>query len=213
MSTRKLSHLDRILDSVENGLRTLAAKPMAGRISPADASAEAALSDTEKKLSASLMRVNHTGEVCAQALYQGQALTARLPVVRQEMEQAAAEEVDHLAWCAERLNQLDSHTSYLNPAFYAMSFGLGATAGLVSDRVSLGFVAATEDRVCDHLRDHQNRLPANDVKSRAIVDQMLIDEEKHGHAALDAGGMLFPAPIKKVMTLMSKVMTSTTSRI
>ena len=213
MSTRKLSHLDRILDTVENGFRTLAAKPMAGRISPADASAEAALSDTEKELSASLMRVNHTGEVCAQALYQGQALTARLPVVRQEMEQAAAEEVDHLAWCAERLNQLDSHTSYLNPAFYAMSFGLGATAGLVSDRVSLGFVAATEDRVCDHLRDHQNRLPANDAKSRAIVDQMLIDEEKHGHAALDAGGMLFPAPIKKVMTLMSKVMTSTTSRI
>jgi len=133
--------------------------------------------------------------------------------VREEMEQAAAEEVDHLAWCAERLAQLDSHTSYLNPAFYAMSFGLGATAGLVSDQVSLGFVAATEDRVCDHLRDHQNRLPANDTKSRAIVDQMLIDEEKHGHAALDAGGMLFPAPIKKAMTLVSKVMTFTTSRI
>ena len=198
---------------MENGLRTLTAKPSAGRISPAAATTEVSLSDAEKKLSASLMRVNHTGEVCAQALYQGQALTARLPVVREEMEQAAAEEVDHLAWCAERLNQLDSHPSYLNPAFYAMSFGLGATAGLVSDRVSLGFVAATEERVCDHLRDHQYRLPAIDAKSRAIVDQMLVDEEKHGHAALDAGGMLFPQPIKKVMTLMSKVMTSTTSRI
>ena len=213
MSTRKLSHLDRILDTVENGLRTLAAKPTPGRVSPAEATTDAVLSDTERKLSASLMRVNHTGEVCAQALYQGQALSARLPKVREEMEQAAAEEVDHLAWCAERLAQLDSHTSYLNPAFYTMSFGLGATAGLVSDQVSLGFVAATEDRVCDHLRDHQNRLPANDTKSRAIVDQMLIDEEKHGHAALDAGGMLFPAPIKKAMTLVSKVMTFTTSRI
>jgi ubiquinone biosynthesis monooxygenase Coq7 len=213
MNTRNLNYLDRILDSVENGLRTLSAKPSAGRISPAAPVPELELSDSEKKLSASLMRINHTGEVCAQALYQGQALTAKLPKVRKEMEQAAAEEVDHLAWCAERLEQLDSHTSYLNPAFYAMSFGIGATAGLISDRVSLGFVAATEDRVCAHLRDHQGRLPENDGKSRAVVDQMLVDEEKHGHAALKAGGMLFPAPIKKVMTLMSKVMTSTTSRI
>lgn len=213
MNTRNLSHMDRILDSLENGLRTLSAKPSSGRISPAAPMPELELDESAKKLSASLMRVNHTGEVCAQALYQGQALTAKLPDVRKEMEQAAAEEVDHLAWCAERLEQLDSHTSYLNPAFYVMSFGLGATAGLISDKVSLGFVAATEDRVCEHLRDHQERLPENDKKSRAVVDQMLIDEEKHGHSALEAGGMLFPTPIKKAMTLMSKVMTSTTSRI
>lgn len=212
MNTRKLTPFDRILDSVENGLRTLTSRASSGRISPAASLPETELNDAEKTVSASLMRVNHTGEVCAQALYQGQSLTARLPVVRKEMEQAAAEEVDHLAWCAERLQQLDSHTSYLNPAFYAMSFGIGATAGLISDRVSLGFVAATEDRVCAHLREHQVRLPEQDLKSLAIVNQMLIDEEKHGHAALEAGGMLFPESIRKAMTLMSRVMTATTSR-
>jgi len=213
MNTRKLNPVDRILDSVENGLRTLTAMPSAGRISPAAPLTETELNEVEKKLSTGLMRINHTGEVCAQALYQGQALTARLPLVREEMEQAAAEEIDHLAWCAERLQQLDSHTSYLNPVFYALSFGIGATAGLISDRVSLGFVAATEDRVCAHLRDHQIQLPEKDIKSRAVVNQMLADEEKHGHAALEAGGMRFPEPVKKVMTLMSRVMTSTTSRI
>ncbi|MCL4150574.1 UNVERIFIED_CONTAM: hypothetical protein GTU68_006905 [Idotea baltica] len=129
------------------------------------------------------------------------------------MEQAAAEEVDHLAWCEGRIKELDSHTSILNPAFYALSFGIGATAGLVSDKVSLGFVAATEDQVCNHLRDHQTHLPASDTKSRAIVDQMLIDEEKHGHAALEAGGLDFPHYIKQAMTVVSKVMTSTTAKI
>ena len=171
------------------------------------------LTEEERKLSASLMRVNHTGEVCAQALYRGQAMTAKLPNVREEMEHAAEEEADHLAWCETRLSELDSNTSVLNPIFYTLSFGLGAAAGLAGDKISLGFVAATEDQVCEHLRDHQNRLPSNDAQSRAIIDQMLIDEEKHGHAALAAGGMEFPTPVKKSMTLLSKVMTGLTAKI
>lgn len=213
MSVRKLSHIDRLIDSAENALKTLMVEPRENRASPAEQFDTCELTHQERKLSSSLMRINHTGEICAQALYQGQALTAKLPNVRKEMEQAAAEEIDHLAWCAKRLKELDSHTSYLNPAFYALSFGIGATAGLISDKVSLGFVAATEGQVCKHLTDHQQKLPEMDTKSRAIVDQMLIDEEKHGHAALQAGGIDFPAPIKDVMTVISKVMTETTSRI
>lgn len=213
MSCRQLTHTDRLLDSAENALRTLLTKPVATRPSPAASMDSGKLSEPERRLSSSLMRINHTGEVCAQALYQGQSLTAKLPAVREEMEQAAQEEVDHLTWCAERLDELGSHTSYLNPAFYALSFGIGATAGLISDKVSLGFVAATEDQVCQHLREHQQRLPEADHRSRGIVEQMLVDEEKHGHAALDAGGVRFPVIIKRLMTSASKLMTETTSRI
>jgi len=151
--------------------------------------------------------------VCAQALYQGQALTARLPRVREAMEQAADEEIDHLAWCDQRLRQLGSHTSVLNPLFYGLSFGLGATAGLISDRISLGFVAATEDQVCKHLDDHLQQLPEDDEKSRAILEQMRTDEAEHSTAALEAGGLRFPAPVKFGMSLMAKVMTKTTYRI
>lgn len=216
MTVRQLSHIDRILDSVENGLKTLVSKPVSTRPRPFPIKQKTeginSLNSDEQKLSASLMRINHTGEICAQALYQGQALTAKLPEVRTEMEAAASEEIDHLAWCNERLNELNSHTSYLNPGFYALSFGIGATAGLISDRVSLGFVAATEEQVCQHLREHQIQLPESDLESRAIVDQMLIDEEKHGYAALEAGGIDFHPSIKKAMTLMSKVMTKTTAR-
>jgi ubiquinone biosynthesis monooxygenase Coq7 len=158
------------------------------------------------------MRVNHAGEVCAQALYQGQALTAKLPAVREEMEHAADEEIDHLAWCQERLQQLDSHPSLLNPLWYGLSFGIGAAAGKISDRISLGFVAATEDQVCKHLEDHLQRLPEQDERSRAVVEQMLVDEEKHAHSALNAGGMRFPAPVKGLMTLVSKAMTKTSYR-
>jgi len=159
------------------------------------------------------MRINHTGEVCAQALYQGQALTARLPRVRQAMEHAAEEEIDHLAWCEQRIRQLGSHTSVLNPLFYGLSFGIGASAGLISDRISLGFVAATEDQVCKHLDEHLERIPETDQKSRAILLQMREDEARHSTAALDAGGLRFPAPIKFGMSLMAKVMTKTTYRI
>jgi ubiquinone biosynthesis monooxygenase Coq7 len=162
---------------------------------------------------AGLMRVNHTGEVCAQALYQGQALTAKLPTVRKEMQQAAQEEVDHLVWCEERLRELDSHTSYLNPAWYGLSFAMGAIAGAIGDKVSLGFVAATEERVCHHLRDHLKQLPDEDRKSQLILQQMLEDEQRHGENALEAGGTEFPGPVKDAMTTVSQVMTRTSYRI
>jgi len=174
---------------------------------------EAELSESETRHVAGLMRINHTGEVCAQALYQGQALTARLPQVRRAMEQAADEEIDHLAWCEQRIRQLGSHTSVLNPLFYGLSFGIGATAGLISDRISLGFVAATEDQVCKHLDEHLGQLPASDDKSRAILEQMREDEQQHSTAAIEAGGLRFPAPVKFGMSLVSKVMTKATYRI
>ncbi len=183
------------------------------RPSPAQPLNEADLSEAERKKSAALMRVNHTGEVCAQALYQGQALTAKLPNVRVEMEKAAEEEIDHLVWCQERIDALGSHTSYLNPVWYGVSFAIGAGAGLVSDKVSLGFVAATEDQVCKHLQDHLQELPASDNRSRAVVEQMLEDEARHADMALSAGGYNFPAPVKGLMTLMSKVMTRTSYHI
>lgn len=213
MTIRQITSLDRLVESAETALKTLFASPQPVRPSPEANCPSNPLSDSERKLSASLMRVNHTGEVCAQALYQGQALTAKLPMVREEMEQAATEEIDHLAWCEDRIRDLESRTSVLNPAFYALSFGMGTAAGLIGDKVSLGFVAATEDQVCKHLKDHQERLPQADTKSRAVVNQMLIDEEKHGHAALKAGGLEFPQVIKTGMTLVSRVMTETTSRI
>jgi ubiquinone biosynthesis monooxygenase Coq7 len=159
------------------------------------------------------MRINHTGEVCAQALYQGQALTAKLPHVRQAMEHAADEEIDHLAWCEQRIRQLGSQPSILNPLFYGLSFGVGAAAGLISDKVSLGFVAATEDQVVKHLDDHLQQIPEQDHKSRAILEQMRVDEEQHACNALDAGGLRFPAPVKFGMSLLAKVMTSTTYRV
>ena len=167
----------------------------------------------ERRHAAGLMRVNHTGEVCAQALYQGQALTARLPDVREEMEQAAAEEVDHLVWCEERLDQLGSHTSALNPIWYGMSFALGAAAGIAGDRWSLGFVAATEERVCRHLEEHLEQLPASDHRSRRIIEQMLEDERRHGEAALDAGGENYPEPVKRAMADVAKLMTRSSYRV
>lgn len=214
MSPRQLSPLDSLLLQVDRALRTIAVdKPPHDRSSPAKNTSEQVLTEQEKRHSAGLMRVNHTGEVCAQALYQGQALTAKLTTVRSEMEHAADEEIDHLAWCQERVTQLGSHTSLLNPLWYGLSFGIGATTGLISDKLSLGFVAATEDQVCQHLESHLKNLPANDDKSRAIVEQMLEDEAKHANAALDAGGLKFPAPIKGLMTIVSKAMTKTSYRI
>ena len=214
--SRSLSPFDQFITRADRLLRELtqvATAPEATRPSPAHKVPEKPLKAHERKHSAGLMRVNHAGEVCAQALYRGQALTAKLPEVRQEMEAAAAEEVDHLVWCRERLNELDSHTSYLNPVWYGLSFTLGATAGLISDRVSLGFVAATEDQVCQHLESHLDKLPVTDHKSRAIVEQMREDEARHADMALAAGGISFPAPVKRLMTLVSRVMTETSYRI
>lgn len=208
------SLIDRFIIESDKALRTLATGNKASsQHSPAQSVAEGELTDSERRHAASLMRVNHTGEVCAQALYQGQALTAKLPDVRAEMDAAAKEEVDHLHWCNERLQQLDSRPSLLNPAFYGLSFGMGAIAGAVSDKVSLGFVAATEDQVCKHLEKHLDELPVNDTKSRAIVEQMLEDEARHKQSALEAGGTEFPAPIKWGMQLLSMVMTKSTYRI
>lgn len=214
MSTRQYSLFDRLLVQGEQAMRTLVpGAAQAARPSPALHLRSDNLDDAQRQHVAGLMRINHTGEVCAQALYQGQALTARLPDVREQMEQAAAEEVDHLAWCEQRLNELGSRTSVLNPVFYGLSFGIGAVAGKISDRISLGFVAATEQLVERHLDDHLTQLPEDDLKSRAILEQMREDEIEHGSQALQAGGVVFPRPVKGVMKLMSKVMTGVTYRI
>ncbi|UTW44398.1 2-polyprenyl-3-methyl-6-methoxy-1,4-benzoquinone monooxygenase [bacterium SCSIO 12696] len=214
MSQRTLTLFDKLITELDAGLRTVAAQaPKPTRSSPAEVAAEAELDTQQRRHAAGLMRVNHSGEVCAQALYRGQALTAKLPEVRAEMEHAADEEIDHLAWCEQRLQQLGSHSSALNPLWYGMSFAIGAGAGLVSDRLSLGFVAATEDQVCKHLESHLHELPEEDAKSRAVVSQMLEDEARHSHAALEAGGLAFPGPVKAVMTAISKAMTKTSYRI
>ena len=204
-----LSVIDKFITQSDRALRTIAAGEQASdRPSPARQQPHCELTDAERAHVAGLMRVNHAGEVCAQALYQGQALTAKLPEVRQEMEHAAAEEVDHLVWCEERLNELDAKPSILNPLWYGMSFAIGATAGLVSDKVSLGFVAATEDLVCGHLTSHLDRIPEDDKRTRAVLEQMHEDELRHGEAALAAGGYEFPAPIKRGMSEVAKVMTT-----
>lgn len=211
---RHYSPVDRLLLQADTALRTLL--PFSGqptRPSPAIVQPEAELSAEQTQHIAGLMRINHTGEVCAQALYQGQALTAKLAHVREAMEQAADEEIDHLAWCEQRIHQLGSHPSVLNPLFYGLSFGIGAVAGLVSDKVSLGFVAATENQVVKHLDDHLQQLPSTDEKSRAILQQMREDEEHHAASAIEAGGFRFPAPVKFGMSLLSKVMTKSTYRI
>ncbi len=211
---RQFSPVDRLLMQADAAMRTLL--PFSGapaRPSPAILQNETALSDEDARHVAGLMRINHTGEVCAQALYQGQALTAKLPQVRKAMEHAADEEVDHLAWCEQRIRELGSHPSVLNPLFYGLSFGVGAVAGLISDRVSLGFVAATEDQVVKHLDEHLEQIPHDDAKTRAILEQMRDDEEHHATSAIEAGGLRFPAPVKFGMSLLSKVMTKSTYRI
>lgn len=209
-----LSPLDRCLIQFDQALRTcVPGSSTARRESPAKGLSETELTETERKHAAGLMRINHTGEVCAQALYQGQAATARLQDVRESMQHAAEEEVDHLAWCDERLQQLDSQPSLLNPLWYALSFGMGAAAGIAGDKWSLGFVAETEDQVCGHLQDHLQQLPDDDARSKAILKQMIIDEKQHGDLARDAGAAELPAPIKQAMATISAVMKKTTYQI
>ncbi len=213
-SQRHYSPIDRLLLQADAAMRTLIPNSShASRPSPAVLEPHSTLSEEQTRHIAGLMRINHTGEVCAQALYQGQSLTAKLPETREKMEDAAAEEIDHLVWCEQRLRELGSQTSLLNPLFYGLSFAIGATAGAISDKVSLGFVAATEDQVCKHLDDHLQQIPDTDRKSRAILEQMRIDEEEHATSALEAGGFKFPAPVKFGMSLMAKLMTSSTYRI
>ena len=207
---RTYSPLDRLIGLIDDGLNTLfGPASQCERPSPAADLPEAELSPVERQLSGQLLRVDHAGEICAQALYQGQALTARLPVVREKMEQAAQEENDHLAWTAERLQELGTHNSRLNPLWYAGSFAIGALAGLVGDKWSLGLVAETEHQVVEHLEGHLHELPPADAKSRAILQQMREDEGQHATTAIEAGAAALPEPVKTLMRLSSKVMTRT----
>jgi ubiquinone biosynthesis monooxygenase Coq7 len=211
---RNLSFSDRLVSHVDNALKTLTPGAVkASHVSPGAKESAAELSVDEQKHIAGLMRINHTGEVCAQALYQGQSLTARLPAIRASMEQAADEELDHLAWCEDRINELGGRTSLLNPAFYGLSYALGAIAGIAGDKWSLGFVAATEDQVSLHLQDHLEQIGAKDARSSAILRQMLSDEEQHAHNALEAGGVRFSSDVKTAMTAISKVMTQSAYRL
>lgn len=210
MPKRAYCPVDQLIISADTALRTIFGAPRAsGRANPAARMAEPELTDAERRHAAGLMRVNHSGEVCAQGLYQGQALTARLPQVRQSMEQAAIEENDHLKWCEERLQELESRKSLLNPFWYLGSFALGALAGAAGDRWSLGFVAETEQQVGAHLEDHLKRLPPQDAKSQAIVRQMREDELKHATNAQEAGGAKLPLPARLVMKASAKIMTTT----
>lgn len=207
---RTMNFLDTLLTEVDNALRTILppTKRVSTRSSPALTLTDSALSAREKKQVAGLMRVNLAGEVCAQALYQGQALTARLEQVKQQMSDAAAEETDHLAWCEERLHELGAKPSILNPLWYTGSILLGAVAGFAGDKISLGFVAETERQVAAHLQQHLQKLPTHDQKSQAILRQMHEDEEQHASAAVDAGGIELPYPIKLLMSMVSKLMTT-----
>ena len=208
------STIAQLLIQFDQALRTcVPGTTGANRESPAANADDMELSNLEKQHAAGLMRINHTGEVCAQALYQGQATTALLGEVRKSMEQAAQEEVDHLAWCEQRLTELDSRPSVLNFLWYALSFGLGAAAGLAGDKWSLGFVAETEHQVCEHLEDHLSKLPKQDNKSRAILEQMIADEKHHEETARQAGGLEPPIAIRQAMNAMSQLMKQTTYHI
>ncbi|MDI1353017.1 MAG: 2-polyprenyl-3-methyl-6-methoxy-1,4-benzoquinone monooxygenase [bacterium] len=206
---RTLNFLDTLLTEVDGALRTLIPPTHRNsmRQTPAEKIVESTLSASEKKHIAGLMRVNHSGEVCAQALYQGQALTAKLTHIKAQMAQAALEETDHLAWCEERLSELNSKPSRLNPFWYSGSLLLGALAGLAGDKISLGFVAETERQVSAHLQKHILALPIQDKKSKAILERMHDDEQHHAQTAINAGAAELPGFIKNVMSKVSKLMT------
>lgn len=210
MSTRHYSSIDQILLLIDKGISSVFGNPaITERPNPTTDMAGCTLTDADKKLSGRLMRINHAGEVAAQGLYQGQALTAQLPDVREKMERAALEENDHLAWCRQRTNELETHTSYLDPLWYAGSAAIGAIAGIVGDKWSLGFVAETEHQVIKHLDKHLSQLPENDTQSKAILEQMKEDEGHHATVAIQAGAATLPKPIKNLMKLTSKIMTRT----
>ena len=207
--------VDQLVSHLDHGLRSIFVQPPSNRPSPADL----ALNDPIEQhphlrdKSAALMRVNHVGEVCAQALYQGQALTSRSAEVRDKMNEAAEEEVDHLNWCYRRIEELDGHTSYLNPIWYLGSFALGVGAGLAGDKWSLGFLAETERQVVEHLESHLELLPQEDEVSRAVVEQMAIDEAKHADMAIENGAAELPQFIKSGMKITAKIMTTLSERI
>jgi 3-demethoxyubiquinol 3-hydroxylase len=207
---RHYSAIDELLINADRALRTLFGRPSTTeRANPASNIPCAELGGDQRKHVARLMRINHTGEVCAQALYQGQALTARSPDIRQRLERSAQEENDHLAWCAERLDELGDRKSLLNPLWYAGSFVLGAAAGLAGDKWSLGFVVETERQVENHLDDHLEQIPTQDAKTRCILERMKADEIRHAQIAKATGGADLPAPIRMGMRLTSRIMTHT----
>jgi len=202
-------NLDRLIVEFDKGLRSLFSQAHSARAYPDANVPEVPLDEAEKKRAAALMRVNHSGEICAQALYQGQALTARDPAVQQTLQQAAQEETEHLAWTARRVHELGGHLSVLNPIWYTGSLAIGAMAGLLGDKWNLGFLAETERQVGQHLQSHLEQLPQQDEKSRAIVSQMHIDEVGHADMAASLGGADLPPPVKLAMKLNGKVMTGT----
>ena len=214
MSTsRILSPLDRLLDSAQNALSTVAGSPRAERANPGDSTPDVVLDDAERRHAAGLMRINHVGEVCAQALYIGQAAVARDPTTRAHLLEAAQEETDHLAWCADRLRELDSRPSLLNPLWYAGSYTIGALAGLRGDGWNLGFVVETERQVEAHLDEHLKTLPAADARSRAILEVMKEDEARHADHAEAAGAKVLPQPIPRLMAAASNLMKAVAYRL
>lgn len=214
MSERDLTPLDQLLAGIDNALRTVAAPVgRSARQNPAGDIPAADLDPGQRQHSAGLMRVNHAGEIAAQGLYQGHAAVARSPEIEEQMQRAATEELDHLAWCEQRLSELDSRPSRLSPLWYAGSFAIGAASGVLGDRWSLGFIAETENQVCEHLSAHLDRLPERDARSRAIVERMREEEKAHGEDAVNAGAADLPLPIKRLMRLTAKVMTTTAYRL
>ncbi len=208
-----MSTVDQLIHGFDGFLRTVArVKPEAKSQSPAQGALDEPLTADEKKLSGNLMRVNHAGEICAQGLYNGQAAFASNQAISQALVKAAEEELDHLSWCRDRLDELGARPSILDPLWYAASFGLGAGAALISDNVSLGFVHATEDNVAHHLREHLKRLPAKDHASRQMLEKMLDDEIQHGQTALAQGGKKLPRPLRRLMWEGAKLMTKTAER-
>lgn len=207
---RKYSPMDQLCLTLDNAVRAIANTPKTtDRVYPAVSLHEVDLTREEAKHAAALMRVNHAGEVSAQALYHGQALVSRSIALKSKMHQAALEEGDHLHWCHTRIQELNSHTSYLNPFWYVGSFAIGVTAGLLGDRISLGFLAETENQVVKHLENHLNHLPNKDLKSHAVLQQMQTDEAHHRDDAIHAGAAELPLFIKKVMGFVSKIMVKT----
>lgn len=212
MARPSLTFLDQLVLGADSMLRAVAApraQPNASRTNPGSTVAASELDDADRESAARLMRVNHAGEVAAQALYHGQAAVARSDAVRKKLEAAASEESDHLAWCRERLKELDGAPSRLDPVWYAGSYLIGMAAGLAGDAVSLGFIAETERQVVEHLDGHLDRLPEDDAKSRAILEQMRDDEARHGEDALEAGGRELPEPVPAVMRGIARIMTNT----
>jgi len=199
--------LDRLITEFDKGLRTLLAEQHSGRPHPDKGQQETPMAEDEKRHAAALMRINHCGEVCAQALYNGQSLTSRNPEVVAALRQASQEETEHLAWCEKRINELGGRKSLLNPLWYTGSFAMGALAGALGDKWNLGFLAETENQVARHLQKHLEILPADDTKSRAILEQMHIDETQHAQTALDNGAAELPKPVKAGMQVLSTIMT------